>query len=169
MQKQEGGEMTQKKKKKTPRRRSRQTEQRCKQMIQENKKKILVSIVLLLFPIVIGLCVWNRLPMQIPTRWNADGSVDSWEDRIDIVFKMPVSLLVIHNYVVFVFSKDLETKEGRDLLWGFGIWIAPNHVHFMRGCHLCGCIRKTNDNTPLPNRNTSYFCRKSTLCARKIR
>lgn len=63
--------------------------------------------------------------MQIPTRWNADGSVDSWEDRIDTVFKLPVSLLVKHNYVVFVFSKDLETKEGRDLLWGFGIWIAP--------------------------------------------
>ena len=50
-------------------------------MLKENKKKILWSTLLMLVPMVLGLCLWSFLPDKIPTHWNSAGEIDGWSSK----------------------------------------------------------------------------------------
>ena len=40
------------------------------------KKTMIITVLITLFPILIGLALWNKLPDQLPTHWDAGSQVD---------------------------------------------------------------------------------------------
>ena len=58
-------------------------------MIKQNKGKVILSSLLILLPILAGLCFWNNLPAQVPIHWNVQGEVDDYASRAVLVFVMP--------------------------------------------------------------------------------
>ena len=79
-------------------------------MIKKNWKTLLVASVVLLLPILAGIILWNQLPEQMPTHWNADGEVDSWSSKPFAVFGLPLLMLAI--YWVCVLGTSADTVYG---------------------------------------------------------
>ena len=94
-------------------------------MIRENKKKLILTSIVILLPILIGLMLWNTLPDQVPTHWNAQGEVDGWSSKVFAVFGLPIFLFVIHWMCILATSVDPKKQniEGK-VLW-IVFWICP--------------------------------------------
>ena len=94
-------------------------------MIRKNKGKLLVSSVLILLPIVFGLIFWNELPEQIAIHWGVDGQPDGWGDRAFAVFGLPLILLALHWFTVFVTGKDPKNSGQNPRVIGLAFWLVP--------------------------------------------
>lgn len=94
-------------------------------MIKRNKWSLLLSSLVILLPIVFGVIVWDRLPEQIATHWNAQGEADGWSSRAVAVFAMPLFLFALHWVCAFVTAKDPKNDghNGR-MLW-LVLWVTP--------------------------------------------
>ena len=94
-------------------------------MIKENKKKLIITSIVILLPILIGIILWNKLPDQVPTHWNAQGEVDGWSSKVFAVFGLPIVLFAVHWMCILVTSVDPKKQniEGK-VLW-IVFWICP--------------------------------------------
>ncbi|MGN0573860.1 MAG: DUF1648 domain-containing protein, partial [Acutalibacteraceae bacterium] len=73
-------------------------------MIKKNKIKIIITSLLTVLPIAAGLILWNRLPEKIPTHFNAAGEPDGTSGKAFAVFGIPLFLLAVHLFCVFMTS-----------------------------------------------------------------
>ena len=88
--------------------------------MQKNKKMLIVTSLLNLLPIVVGVILWDRLPMQVPSHWGADGNVDGYMGRGFLVFGMPVVMMAIQWLAILITEKDNKNrnwKAKRAVLW----------------------------------------------------
>lgn len=94
-------------------------------MIKENKKKLILTSVVTLLPILIGVLLWNKLPEQVPTHWNAAGEVDGWSSRAFAVFGLPCFLFAIHWICLLVTSADPKKQNIQGKPLNIVFWICP--------------------------------------------
>ena len=94
-------------------------------MIKKNWKFLLITSLMLLLPIVAGLLLWNQLPDQMPTHWNAAGEVDSWSSKPFAVFGLPVLMLVIHWVCVLGTQADPKKDNHSTKILHLVLWICP--------------------------------------------
>ncbi|MCK1212504.1 SdpI family protein [Streptococcus uberis] len=89
-----------------------------------NKKRLLVTSLVTLLPILIGLLLWKQLPDQVPTHFDFSGKVDDYSDKTFAVFFLPLFLLVIHLFVVWMVSKDPKSARLGKMA-ALVYWIVP--------------------------------------------
>ena len=65
-------------------------------MLKRNKKTVVVTTIITVLPMLVGLLLWNRLPEQIATHFDANGNPDGWSSRFVAVFGLPLILLAVH-------------------------------------------------------------------------
>lgn len=94
-------------------------------MIKKNKWKLLISSIAILLPIVYGLIVWNKLPVQIITHWGADGNPNGWSNRSFAVIGVPVFILCVHWFCVFCTARDPKSKNQSNKIFRIVFWICP--------------------------------------------
>lgn len=94
-------------------------------MIKKYRRMIIISTAVVLLPILAGLALWNRLPEQIPTHWNASGEVDGWSGKAFVVFALPGLIAFIHLMCVFTTSLDPKVKDQTSKVVGLVLWICP--------------------------------------------
>lgn len=94
-------------------------------MIRENKKKLILTSIVILLPILIGLILWNKLPDQVPTHWNAQGEVDGWSSKAFAVFGLPAILFVMHWVCMIGTSADPKKQNIEGKVLGIVLWICP--------------------------------------------
>ena len=94
-------------------------------MFKEYKGKIILTSVITLVPILLGLLLWNKLPDQIPTHWNAEGVIDGWSSKAFAVFALPGILVFFHLLCVLASSMDPKRKNYSGKLLGIVFWICP--------------------------------------------
>ena len=94
-------------------------------MIKKNLKVLLISSVAILLPIVAGLILWNQLPEQIPSHWNAVGEVDGWFNKPFAVFGMPLILLAFQWLCVLGTSADPKKSHHPEKMLHLVFWIIP--------------------------------------------
>ena len=58
-------------------------------MLKKNKTLVIIVSIVTLLPILAGVILWNQLPEQMPTHWNAAGEIDGWSSKPFAVFGMP--------------------------------------------------------------------------------
>lgn len=93
--------------------------------MKENKGKIILSSVLVLFPMVIGLLLWNALPEQMVTHWGLDGAADGWSNKYFSIFGIPALMLLLHLLCLFVCLRDPKNAEQTDKALGLVFWACP--------------------------------------------
>lgn len=93
--------------------------------MKENKGKIILSSALVLFPMLIGLLLWNALPEQMVTHWGADGAADGWSSKYFSIFGIPLLILVLHLFCVFFCLRDPKNAEQTDKALGLVFWVCP--------------------------------------------
>ena len=94
-------------------------------MIKKNWKTLIISSIVTVLPIFIGLILWNQLPEQMPTHWNAAGEIDGWSSKAFAVFGLPLILLGAQWLCVLGTLADPKKANHPDKVLHLVFWIIP--------------------------------------------
>ena len=64
--------------------------------------QLIISSILILLPIVFGLFLWDQLPDTFATHWGVDGQPDGWSSKAFAVFAMPILLVAMQFFCVWI-------------------------------------------------------------------
>lgn len=84
-----------------------------------------VSLAVTLLPMIAGMILWNRLPVEIATHFNANGEADGWSSRAFTVFGLPAILFVIEVLCLWASSKDPKGENIPRVMVLFCLWVVP--------------------------------------------
>lgn len=95
-------------------------------MLKKYGKTLIITTIVILLPMLAGVILWNRLPDQFPTHFNAAGEVDSWSSKAFGVFGMPLILAGLH-WLCTLGSLKMDPKaenlEGK--AFSLVLWVSP--------------------------------------------
>ncbi len=94
-------------------------------MLKQNKWTLATSSLLILFPSIVGVCFWEKLPIHVPVHWNMNGEIDGYASRAVAVFAMPLVCLALHWLCVLVTMLDPKNREQNRKVKGMVLWIVP--------------------------------------------
>ena len=69
-----------------------------------------------------GLIIWKQLPNQISIHFNLAGQANNFQSKPLAVFGLPVFLLLVHLFVIFMIGRDpknftMNEKMGKVIYW----------------------------------------------------
>ncbi len=94
-------------------------------MIKKNLKILIFTSIVTLLPILAGLILWDKLPDEIATHFNADGVADGFSSKGFAVFGLPLFLLILHWVCVLATSADPKSKNHSGKMLRITLWICP--------------------------------------------
>jgi len=94
-------------------------------MIKKHWKVLVITSVILLLPILAGLILWDQLPEQMPTHWNAAGEVDGWNSKPFAVFGLPGLMLAIQWLCVLATGADPKKANHPEKILHLVLWLMP--------------------------------------------
>ena len=94
-------------------------------MIKKNWKLLLITSLIILLPILAGVLLWNRLPEQIPSHWNASGEIDGWSSKAFAVFGMPGIMLAVQWLCALGTGTDPKKANHPEKILHLVLWIIP--------------------------------------------
>ena len=94
-------------------------------MIKKHWKLLLLTSIVIVLPILAGVILWDQLPAQIPSHWNASGEVDGWSSKTFGVFGMPLFLLALHWLCILATCADPKKNHHPDKILQLVFWIVP--------------------------------------------
>ena len=94
-------------------------------MIKKHMKTIIITSVLTLTPMIVGLILWNKLPIEIPTHFGINGEADGYSSKYFAVFGLPLMMLAFHILCIFATKADPKTKGLSDKVFTLVLYIIP--------------------------------------------
>lgn len=94
-------------------------------MIKKNLKVLVITSIIILLPMLVGIVLWNQLPEQIPTHWNADGEVDGWSSKAFAVFGLSAILLAFQWLCTLGTAADPKKANHPNKIVHLVLWIIP--------------------------------------------
>ena len=94
-------------------------------MIKKNLKTLIVTSVLIVLPVLAGIILWDRLPEQMATHWNAAGDIDGWTSKPFTVFGLPLILLAVQWLCVLGTLADPKKENHPVKVLHLVLWIIP--------------------------------------------
>ena len=94
-------------------------------MIKKNLKTLIVTSILIVLPVLAGIILWDRLPEQMPTHWNAAGDIDGWTNKPFTVFGLPLILLAGQWLCVLGTLADPKKENHPTKILHLVLWIIP--------------------------------------------
>ena len=94
-------------------------------MIKKNLKVLIITSIILLLPILVGLILWNQLPEQMPTHWNAVGEVDGWSSKAFAVFGLPLIMVAAQWLCMLGTAADPKKNNHSEKILHLVLWIVP--------------------------------------------
>ena len=94
-------------------------------MIKKNWKVLAITSIVSLLPILAGVILWNQLPEQMPTHWNAAGEVDGWSSKPFAVFGLPLILLAVQWLCMLGTCADPKKNNHPEKILHLVLWIIP--------------------------------------------
>ena len=90
-----------------------------------NKKLLLLTSIVILFPILWGVMIWSQLPNQISIHFNAAGQANNFQSKALAVFGLPVFLLLVHLFVIFMIGRDPKNRTMNEKMVKVIYWLIP--------------------------------------------
>ena len=94
-------------------------------MIKKNLKLLILTSILTLLPVLAGVVLWNQLPEQMPTHWNAAGEVDGWSSKPFAVFGLPLILVAAQWLCVLATTTDPKRQNHSEKIYHLVFWLVP--------------------------------------------
>ena len=94
-------------------------------MIKKNLKTLIVTSILIVLPVLAGIILWDRLPEQMATHWNAAGDIDGWTSKPFTVFGLPLILLAVQWLCVLGTLADPKKENHPTKILHLVLWIIP--------------------------------------------
>ncbi len=95
-------------------------------MLKKYRKTLVITTLVMLLPILAGALLWNKLPEQVPTHFNAAGEADGFSSRAFTVFGLPAILLGVHWLCALgslLFDPKAANLEGKAM--SIVLWVCP--------------------------------------------
>ena len=89
------------------------------------KKLLLLTSIVILFPILWGVMIWSQLPNQISIHFNAAGQANNFQSKALAVFGLPIFLLLVHLFVIFVTARDPKNQTMNEKMGKVIYWLTP--------------------------------------------
>ena len=93
--------------------------------MKTNKTLLTVTSTVTLFPILWGLIIWSQLPNQISIHFNAAGQANNFQSKALAVFGLPVFLLLVHLFVIFMIRRDPKNRTMNEKMLKVIYWLIP--------------------------------------------
>ena len=93
--------------------------------MKTNKKLLILTSMVILFPMLWGLMIWSQLPNQIPIHFNAAGQANNFQSKALAVFGLPVFLLLVHLFVIFMIGRDPKNRTMNEKMVKVIYWLIP--------------------------------------------
>lgn len=110
-------------------------------MLKKYSKTLIITTIITLLPVLAGVILWNRLPEQFPTHFNAVGEVDGWSSKVFGVFGLPL-IMVALQWLCAVGSLKMDPKaenlEGKP--FSLVLWIIPVLSVVMNALVYCSAL-----------------------------
>ena len=94
-------------------------------MIKKNWKVLIITTIIMLLPILAGLILWNQLPEQMPTHWNAAGEIDGWSSKAFAVFCLPLIMVAAQWLCMLGTAADPKKNNHSEKVLHLVLWIIP--------------------------------------------
>ncbi len=95
-------------------------------MLKKYRKTLLITTLVLLLPMVAGAILWNKLPEQLPTHFDASGEADQFSSKGFAVFGIPALLILFHWMCAFGSLRfDPKAANLQDKVMRIVLWICP--------------------------------------------
>ena len=94
-------------------------------MLKKYLKLLILTSILTLLPILAGVILWNQLPEQMPTHWNAAGEVDGWSSKPFAVFGLPLIMVAVQWLCVLATTTDPKRKNHSEKIYHLVFWLVP--------------------------------------------
>ena len=94
-------------------------------MIKKYWKTMIITSLIILLPVLAGVVLWNRLPNQMPSHWNANGEIDGWSSKPFVVFGLPLILLAAQWLCVLGTGTDPKKENHPQKVLHLVLWIIP--------------------------------------------
>ena len=93
--------------------------------MKTNKKLLILTSMVILFPIIWGLIIWPQLPNQISIHFNVADQADNFQPKPLVVFGLPILLLLVHLFVIFVTARDPKNQTMNEKMGKVIYWLTP--------------------------------------------
>lgn len=90
-----------------------------------SKKTVFISALITLFPCIVGLLLWNRLPDVMATHFSADNTANGWSSKPFTVFGIPAILAGIQLFCLWATANDPRKKNINEKLFAVVVWTVP--------------------------------------------
>lgn len=94
-------------------------------MLKTLKKTIIITNIIMLLPLVAGICFWDQLPDQMATHFGANGEPDGYSSKAFAVFVLPLILVAIYWVCVLATTLDPKRRNITPKMFGLVLWIIP--------------------------------------------
>ena len=94
-------------------------------MIKKNLKVLIITSAVILLPVLVGVILWNQLPEQIPSHWNAAWEIDGWSSKPFAVFGLPLILLAAQWLCTLGIFADPKRASHPSKILHLVFWIIP--------------------------------------------
>ena len=110
-------------------------------MLKQYRKTLILTTLIILLPMLAGVILWNQLPEQFPTHFNAAGEVDGWSSKAFGVFGLPL-ILVAFQWLCTVGSLKMDPKAENlhGKVFSLVLWIIPVLSVVMNGLVYCTAL-----------------------------
>lgn len=101
-----------------------------------NNKKIfdklmIITSLLCLLPLSYGSFFVERLPEQLPTRFDFQGNVSGYTDKMLFIFAMPFFFLIINTFAHFMINADPKRRNQNKMMRGLSKFVAPILINIL--------------------------------------
>jgi len=108
-------------------------------MLKKHKSLLLLTSLIVLLPMIAGICLWSRLPESVPTHFDGTGQADGWSSRCFAVFGLPLFVLLLHWICIAAVVADPKAKNLSAKLLHLTLWISPA-VSLFAGMSIYGTV-----------------------------
>lgn len=112
-------------------------------MIKKHLKLLIITSLIILVPVVVGLLLWEQLPAQVPTHWNAAGEVDGWGSKAFAVLMLPLIMLGVHWLCVVATAADPKKQNHADKILQLILWVIPVLTNVIQLCMFAAAMGKS--------------------------
>ena len=74
---------------------------------------------------VVGVALWDKLPLQMATHWGVNNEPNGWMSRPMAVFGLPIICAVLHLFCIFATDKDKRKENLHRKSVAMVLWIIP--------------------------------------------
>lgn len=105
-------------------------------MSKEEKLELLLTTIVCLIPVLAGIILYNKLPEQIATHWDANGNVNGISSRFVGAIVLPVTLVLLNLIYLVILRLDPKYSNMNGKLKAIMHWIIPFVAIFASGTTL---------------------------------